>query len=478
MTQKIPVKQDTSGNRTVGKEKNTSAFTPDKIHPKAVKGVFERIRASIVYLFLIGYFLTPWLQWDGRQAILFDLPARKFYVFGYTFWPQDFFLLALFAILAAFGLFLITTYAGRVWCGYACPQTVWTKIFIWIETYVEGSRNQRIKLTNSKWTPHKIQKRILTHSLWLLVSLLTALGFLVYFTPVQLFIDQLLSFELNGWQTFWLFFFTLATYINAGWMREQVCLHGCPYARFQSIMFDADTLIVSYDVERGEERGARKRNSNYKENGLGDCIDCMQCVHVCPTGIDIRNGLQYECITCAACIDACDQVMEKMGYEKGLVRYTTENTLYNQPTKGLLRPRIIIVTILLGIIGVTLLTSLLTRLPLELTISKDRGSLYRNTSMGLVENNYVLKIMNKSQQAEIYRITVKAINELHYRGPESIRIEAGEIRDIPVSLEANPDNLTIINQKLHFDITSERDKSISIQQATRFIGPLWVEQNL
>ncbi|MBL4608793.1 MAG: cytochrome c oxidase accessory protein CcoG, partial [Pseudomonadales bacterium] len=378
---------------------------------------------------------------------------------------------------ATFGLFLITTYAGRVWCGYACPQTVWTKIFIWIETYVEGSRNQRIKLTNSKWSLNKAQKRILKHTLWLLVSLATALGFLVYFTPVQVFIDQLVTFNLNTWQTFWLIFFTLATYTNAGWMREQVCLHGCPYARFQSIMLDSDTLIVSYDATRGEGRGARKRNSDYKEEGLGDCIDCMQCVQVCPTGIDIRNGLQYECITCAACVDACDQVMEKMGYEKGLVRYTTENTLHNLPTRGLLRPRIIIVSILLGIVGITMLTLLFSRLPVELTVTKDRGALYRNTSMGLVDNNYMLKIMNKSQQAEVYRISASAVNDLHYQGPKSLRVEAGEIRTIPVSLEIDPDYLTIINQKIQFNITSERDKSLSIQQTSRFIGPLWVEQN-
>lgn len=456
---------------------SASTFTPDKIYPKAVKGRFETVRALIVYLFIAGYFIVPWIQWNGRQAILFDLPARKFYIFGYTFWPQDFFLLTLIAISAAFGLFLITTYAGRVWCGYACPQTVWTKLFVWIEAFVEGSRNQRIKLSNSEWSLDKAQKRFLKHFLWLLVSLLTALGFLVYFTPVQTFIDQLLSFDLNTWQAFWLLFFTLATYINAGWMREQVCLHGCPYARFQSIMFDSDTLIVSYDAARGESRGARKRNSNYKEQGLGDCIDCMQCVHVCPTGIDIRNGLQYECITCASCIDACDQVMDKMGYEKGLVRYTTENTLHNLPAHGLVRTRIVIVSILLSIVGITLLTLLFTRQPIELTVTRDRGALYRNTSMGLVENTYLLKIMNKSQQAEVYRIAVSAVNDLHYQGPSSLRVEAGAIRNVPVGLEIDPDHLTIVNQKINFHITSERDEGLNTQHASRFIGPLWVEQN-
>ncbi|MBV1872066.1 MAG: cytochrome c oxidase accessory protein CcoG [Gammaproteobacteria bacterium] len=473
MPGKIPVIQDNSSHQP----RASSALNPTGIYPKAVTGFFSKVRTLGLYAFLAGYFLTPWLQWNGRQAILIDLPDRKFYVFNYTFWPQDLFLLSLFAISAAFGLFLITTYAGRVWCGYTCPQTVWTKIFISIETFVEGSRHQRMKLANTPWTLSKIRKRFFTHTLWLSVSLVTALGFLLYFTPAQQFFDKLISFELNTWQTYWLAFFTIATYINAGWMREQICLHGCPYARIQSIMFDADTLIVSYDAARGEARGSRKKNSDYKKKGLGDCIDCMQCVHVCPTGIDIRNGLQYECIACAACVDACDKVMDKMGYEKGLVRYTTESASYKRPALGLLRPQIIIVTILLGIVGITTLTLLFTRLPVELTVSRDRSALYRNTSMGLVENSYILKIMNKSQRAEIYRISVSAINKLHYRGPESVLIEAGEVRSIPIGLEADPNNLTIINQVLHFHITSERDNKLNVKQISRFIGPLWVEQN-
>jgi len=476
MTHKIPLHEYKADDRHVGKIRSSSALTPDKIYPKAVKGLFEKLRSSAVYIIIGTYFFIPWLEWNGHQAILFDLPERKFYFFAYTFWPQDFFLLSLVAIASAFGLFLITTYAGRVWCGYACPQTVWTKIFVWIETFAEGSRNQRIKLASSPWSTDKIRKILLKHALWLLVSTLTAIGFLAYFAPIPVFIKQLTALALDPWQWFWLIFFTVATYVNAGWMREQVCLHGCPYARFQSIMFDADTLIVSYDAARGETRGARKRDSDYKKQGLGDCVDCMQCVQVCPTGIDIRNGLQYECISCAACVDACDEIMGKMGYEKGLVRYTTQNALENKPTQGLMRPRIITVSVLLAAIGLTLLVLLFTRMPAELNVIKDRSALYRDTSMGLIENNYILKLINKTQNAETFRIKVNAIDDLHYRGPREIRVEAGEVRDVPVSLEIRPDLMTHANQLINFRIVSAQNSDLQVQAESRFIGPLWVEQ--
>lgn len=477
MANKIPVKNVTPNERAVGKIKSTSLFSPDRIFPKAVSGYFGNLRSAAVILFLSGYFIAPWLSWDGRQAILFDLPTRKFYVFGYTFWPQDFFILALISISAAFGLFLITTYAGRIWCGYGCPQTVWTKIFLWVENFAEGSRNQQIKLSNSPWSIDKIKKTTVKHSLWLIISLLTALGFLAYFTPVQQLLLQLKTLNLDSWQWFWLLFFTFATYINAGFMREQVCLHGCPYARFQSIMFDDDTLIVSYDEARGESRGSRKKGADLKQEKLGDCIDCKQCVQVCPTGIDIRNGLQYECIGCAACIDACDQIMDKMEYKKGLISYTTQNQLNQQPSRGIFRPRIMEASALLAILGLTILALLFTRVPLELNVAKDRTSLYQNTAMGYIENNYVLKILNKSQQAEDYRVAISSIDQLIYQGPQTIRVDAGEIRTLPVSLEIDPDKLTTANQMVHFHIVSQQSDRVSSKQATRFIAPLWVEQN-
>ncbi|HEX4975178.1 MAG TPA: cytochrome c oxidase accessory protein CcoG, partial [Pseudomonadales bacterium] len=364
----------------------------------------------------------------------------------------------------------------RVWCGYSCPQTVWTKIFIGIETFAEGNRNQRIKLASSPWNAEKIRKVSLKHSLWFVVSLLTAIGFLAYFTPIPVFSDQLLRADLDPWQWFWLIFFTAATYINAGWMREQVCLHGCPYARFQSIMFDADTLIVSYDAARGENRGPRKRGSNPKQQGLGDCVDCMQCVHVCPTGIDIRNGLQYECISCAACVDACDEIMGKMGYEKGLVRYTTQNALDKKPSKGLVRPRILTVGVLLAVMGITLLALLITRMPAELNVIKDRSALYRESAAGWIENNYILKLLNKTQNAEVFSIKVNAIDALRYRGPHEIRVEAGEIREVPVSLEIRPDLMTHANQLISFKIAAKQHPDLQVESESRFIGPLWVEQ--
>ena len=311
----------------------------DRVYTRAVEGLFQRIRLYLAWPLLLGFFLLPWLNWGERQAVLFDLPARKFYIFGITFWPQDFPLLAWGLMIAAFALLAVTVFAGRVWCGYTCPQTVWTQIFMWVERLTEGSRNQRIKLDKRALSVDKTVRKATKHSLWLLISLATGLAFIGYFSPVRSLVPEVFSAQSSLMEYAWVVFFTLATYINAGWMREYVCLHVCPYARFQSVMFDSDTLIVSYDEARGEPRGARKHGVDPAEAGLGDCIGCQLCVQVCPTGIDIRNGLQYECIACALCIDACDGVMDEMGYQPGLIRYTTENSLAGKPTH-IMRPRL------------------------------------------------------------------------------------------------------------------------------------------
>ncbi|MCW9017817.1 MAG: cytochrome c oxidase accessory protein CcoG, partial [Kangiellaceae bacterium] len=298
---------------------------PEKIYPRQVHGIYARLRILTVLLLLGLYYFAPWITWDSRQAILLDLPARKFHLFAATFWPQDFVYLTLLLVICAVGLFLFTAVAGRLWCGYACPQTVWTETFLWIEEFVEGNRNKRMKLDKQPWGFEKIFKKTTKHFLWVVFALFTGYTFVGYFSPIRELWDGILTLSLGPWEWFWIGLYSLATYGNAGKLREQVCLHMCPYARFQSAMFDKDTLIISYDEKRGESRGKRKKKSDYKSKGLGDCIDCNQCVHVCPTGIDIRDGLQYECIACAACIDVCDNVMDQMGYEQGLIRYTTEH---------------------------------------------------------------------------------------------------------------------------------------------------------
>ena len=336
MSEQIPVK-----DVTPGKVETYDLYAKrDKIHTRSYKGLFKNIRlAGVAFLFLL-YFGTAWLQWDGRQAVLWDLPARQFHIFAATFQPQDFFLLSFLLIICAFGLFFITVFAGRVWCGYTCPQTVWTWIFMWAERVTEGERNARIKLDKAPMSANKLARRVAKHSIWIAVSLITALTFVGYFTPIRELVVDLVIWDMAGWAVFWVFFFTAATYLNAGWLREQVCIHMCPYARFQSVMFDRDTLIISYNPERGEARGPRKKGVDPAEVGLGDCVDCNMCVQVCPTGIDIREGLQMECISCAACVDACDTVMDKMGYDRGLISYTTEHNLSGEKTE-ILRPRLI-----------------------------------------------------------------------------------------------------------------------------------------
>jgi cytochrome c oxidase accessory protein FixG len=319
-------------------------------------------------LTLLGiYYITPLLQWNDRQAILFDLPARKFHLFGLTLWPQDFIYLAALLILAGLALFFFTAILGRVWCGYACPQTVWTEAYLWMERKIEGKHNQRKKLDKAPTSAAKIRTKALKHTVWIAFSLWTGFTFVAYFTPIDELAGELLNLNLGPWETFWILFYSFATYGNAGFMREQVCKYMCPYARFQSAMFDSDTLIVAYHPERGEHRGSRRRGVEPATVGLGDCIDCNVCVQVCPTGIDIRDGLQYECIACSACIDACDEIMDKMSYPRGLIRYTTENSAIGKGQK-ILRPRIMVYAAVLLLLCGLLVTHVAQRVALEIEL--------------------------------------------------------------------------------------------------------------
>ena len=282
-----------------------------KIYPRAVHGWFAGWRWALVFATQIFFYGAPWLEWSGRQAVLFDLQARKFYVFGLVLWPQDFIYLAVLLVISAFALFLFTAIAGRLWCGFACPQTVYTEIFLWVERLIEGDRAARMKLDRGSGA-RKLALKSAKHAVWIAIALWTGFTFVGYFTPIRTLAHSAAALSFGPWETFWVFFYAFATYGNAGWMREQVCKYMCPYARFQSAMFDRDTLVITYDAARGEPRGGRSRSAEPKALGLGDCVDCGICVQVCPTGIDIREGLQYECIGCAACIDACDQVMARM----------------------------------------------------------------------------------------------------------------------------------------------------------------------
>ncbi|HED16021.1 MAG TPA: cytochrome c oxidase accessory protein CcoG [Gammaproteobacteria bacterium] len=443
-----------------------------KVYPRQVSGLFASLRTTGVLVLLSLYYFVPWLKWDDRQAVLFDLPARKFYVFGITFWPQDFFYLAMLLIIAGLALFFFTSLAGRLWCGYACPQTVWTEVFLWIERKVEGSRAKQIKLDKADWGRRKLRLKITKQSIWILFSLWTGFTFVGYFTPITTLGQELVNLSTGPWETFWIIFYSFATYGNAGWLREQVCIYMCPYARFQSAMFDRDTLIISYDEQRGEPRGSRKKGSDPAIQGIGDCIDCTLCVQVCPTGIDIRDGLQYECIGCAACIDVCNTVMEQMDYKMGLIRYTTENTLNGKRTH-VLRPRIIIYATLLTGLTVLLLYMILTRSPLELDIMRDRNTLYRELPGGLVENVYTLRVINKSEKERRFQLSVSGIEGLTLVSKQTlIPVAAGEVVELSASLRLDPVVLKRPSNKIQFILESTEGDPVKATQESRFIGPV------
>ena len=404
-----------------------------KIYPRQVSGRFARLRVLAVWVLLGLYYLLPWINIAGKQSVLFDLPARRFYIFGLTFFPQDFVYLALLLITAGLSLFFFTALAGRLWCGYACPQTVWTETFIWIERLFEGDRQKQIKLDRSDWNAEKILRKGGKQLTWVLFAAWTGFTFVGFFSPIRELAQSVLSLSLGPWETFWIIFYSVATFGNAGFLREQVCKYMCPYARFQSAMFDKDTLIISYDGERGEPRGGRRKKDGREQKGLGDCINCTLCVQVCPTGIDIRDGLQYECIACAACIDVCDQVMDKMGYERGLVRYTTEHALKHDEGH-VLRPRIMVYGLLLLAILVGTLWSMANRVPLRADLIRDRNALYRELPGDVIENVYTLKITNMDSRPHDYVLSVLNNDQVEIDLGDAISLGAEETAAIIVRL--------------------------------------------
>ena len=441
-----------------------------KVYPREIKGKYTSL-SKLATIVLLGLFYgVPWLMWDGRQAFLFDLPARKFHLLGLTLWPQDFPYLALLLIIAALTLFFFTALAGRLWCGFACPQTVWTEAFIWMEQWTEGKRSQRMKLDKAPMSWNKLRRKGSKQFLWITFSLWTGLTFVGYFTPIRPLVMDATTLSIGGWSLFWVLFYGFATYGNAGFMREQVCKYMCPYARFQSAMFDKDTLIISYDEKRGEPRGGRSRKAERGSNGLGDCIDCQLCVQVCPTGIDIRNGLQYECIACAACVDACDSIMDKMNYPRGLVRYTTHNAVHGNETH-IIRPRMLVYAALLTILVAGLVTSMVTRTPIILDVIRDRNSLYREVSGDMIENTYTLKVINQRNEERAYRIEVAGIEGLSADNlPDPVIVEAGSVLSLPVTLRAPRDEARGVSE-VEFRITDINEISDSLVEDSRFVGP-------
>ncbi|MFT4928689.1 MAG: cytochrome c oxidase accessory protein FixG [Phenylobacterium sp.] len=442
----------------------------EKIYTRQVEGFYQRLRLFTGWPLLLGYFLLPWINLDGRQALLFDLPARKFHVAWLTFWPQDFALLGWALIIAAFALFFVTTWLGRIWCGYSCPQTVWTAIYMWMEQISEGSRNQRIKLDKMPWSMNKLIKKTIKHSMWLGFGLLTGVTFIGYFYGIRQMVVDIATLQMSWAALGWVLLFSFGTYLNAGWLREQVCLHMCPYARFQAVMFDRKTLIVSYDQQRGESRGPRKRSQKAAEHGLGDCIDCKLCVHVCPTGIDIREGLQYECIDCALCIDACDDVMTKMGYQPQLISYTTLAQVEGDKS-SIWRPKLIGYGVATLVMALAFAATLYARVPLQLDVIRDRGALYQQRPDGLVQNIYTLKIINMDNVDHQITLSVEGLSGIAFEAPQRIEALSGEVLDLPVVVKINPEQVKQITNKIVFTITTEGDTPLIDKRESRFFGP-------
>jgi cytochrome c oxidase accessory protein FixG len=410
-----------------------------KIYPRSIGGVFARWRWAMVALTQLVFYVAPWLQWGERQMVLFDLGARRFYLFGYVLYPQDFIYLTGLLIVSAMSLFLFTAVAGRLWCGFACPQTVYTEIFMWIEHKVEGERSARLRLDAGAWTWEKVRKKAVKQCLWISVALWTGFTFVGYFVPIRALGGELLALQ-GSWQIFWVLFYGFATYGNAGYMREQVCKYMCPYARFQSAMFDKDTLVVGYDLARGEPRSPRSKAVDPRINGLGDCIDCTLCVQVCPVGIDIRNGLQYECIGCGLCVDACNTVMDKMRYPRGLIRYATENGVAHrwnqaQMLRRVLRPRVLVYSAILLALCVGLTASLALRTPFKVDVVRDRAALSRIVAGGQLENIYRLQIMNATEAGQRYRIGAHGLDGLTVASEAEVEIGAAESRWVAVRLQ-------------------------------------------
>jgi cytochrome c oxidase accessory protein FixG len=430
-----------------------------KIYPRSVQGMFARWRWLTVFITQLVFYGLPWLEWGQRQAVLFDLGARRFYIFGLVLYPQDFIYLTALLVISALSLFLFTAVAGRLWCGFACPQTVYSEVFMWVERQFEGDRSARQRLDTAPMSFNKLWRKSGKQAAWLTLSLWTGFSFVGYFTPIRELTASILSLGFGPWEVFWILFYSLATYGNAGFMREQVCKYMCPYARFQSAMFDKDTLIVTYDQARGEPRGARSKKADPKALGLGACVDCTLCVQVCPTGIDIRNGLQYECIGCGACVDVCDNVMDKVGYERGLIKFSTQNAMdkgwsWAQTVRRIFRPRVLIYTAVLWSIIIGVGVSLWLREPFKVDIERDRATMARIVAGGKIENVYRLQIMNAAEENLMFHLQVEGLPGLSLASETDVQVAATESRWVSVRLQVPYDAAPAGSHPIHFRVDS------------------------
>ncbi len=447
-----------------------------RIYPRSVSGYFAKWRWALVFLTQLVFYFTPWLEWGQRQAVLFDLGARRFYIFNLVLYPQDFIYLTGTLVISAFSLFLFTAVAGRLWCGYACPQTVYTEIFLWLEKLAEGDRSARMRRDAGPWNWDKVWRKGATQGMWITVALWTGFTFVGYFTPIHALGGAVLQWTLGPWETFWIFFYGFATYGFAGYMREQVCKYMCPYARFQSAMFDKDTLIVTYDSERGEPRGARSKKADPRALNLGACVDCSLCVQVCPTGIDIRKGLQYECIGCGACADVCDSVMDKVGYPRGLVKYSTQNAVHQHWTRAqtlrhVLRPRVLVYVGILATVLVAMGVSLALRSPFKVDVVRDRGALARIVAGGKMENVYRLQIMNATEQAQEFVVEATGLEGIEASMDQpTLAIGPAQARWVAVRVQIPYETVVAGSHPFEFSISAQQSATKVVEKSV-FIVP-------
>jgi cytochrome c oxidase accessory protein FixG len=470
----LPVALATEGDADDSREVTSLYVAHQKIHPRSVTGLFARWRWMMVVITQLVFYGLPWFEWGQRQAVLFDLGARRFYIFGIVLYPQDFIYLTALLVICALALFLFTAVAGRLWCGYACPQTVYSEIFMWIERKVEGDRSARIRLDDESMSLEKLVKKWYKHFLWISFSMWTGFTFVGYFTPVRELGMEFFLGRMSSWEVFWVFFYGFATYGNAGFMREQVCKYMCPYARFQSAMFDKDTLIVTYDEARGEPRGARSKKADMATFNLGACVDCTLCVQVCPTGIDIRKGLQYECIGCGACADVCDTVMDKMGYARGLVKYSTQHAMkqgwsHAQVVRNIFRPRVLLYTGLLLSIIVAVGISLAVRTPFKVDVVRDRASLARIVAGGKIENNYRLQIMNAAEVAQRFTISAEGLPGLQMDTDAQVMVASTESQWVSVRLQVPYDAVPAGSHPIHFSISSSSPAETIVEKSVFWV---------
>ncbi len=478
-----------------GKVSHPALFAaPLTVYPKAVNGPARMFKWAVLVLCLAVYYLLPWLRWDrgpGRvsQAVLLDLPHRRFYLFNLELWPQDIYVLAGVLILSAVGLFLVTSLAGRVWCGYACPQTVWTDLFMWIERRVEGDRNEHMRRDKGPLTAGKVWRKVIKHTIWFAIAFWTGGAFIMYFVDAPTFTLQFWLGQAATEAYVFTFLFTATTYLLAGWAREQVCTFMCPWPRFQASMLDEQSLIVTYQGWRGEPRGHRKvdagkPNGAVATAGLGNCIDCLACVHVCPTGIDIRDGVQLECINCGLCVDACNEMMVKTHQPKWLI---TWDTLAGQKAKAegrhvpfrFFRPRTLIYAGAMTVGIAVLVTAMATRAQIDLAVQHDRAPLFVKLRDGSIRNGYTVKISNKTQAAAEFVLALRGLDagamELADRSgaPASslvLPVDADNIGTFRVLAFGRPDAAADGSQKIDFVLrnttTGEQTRYTSV-----FMGP-------